>query len=218
MKILVPVKRVIDYNVRPAREGGRQRGRSRQRQDEHEPVRRDRRRRGDPAEGKGRGGRDRRGLDRPGQGAGNAAHRARHGRRPGDPGRDRRRGRAARGGQDPQGDRRRGSSPASSCSASRRSTTTATRPARCSPRCWAARRAPSPARSRSTATASPSPAKSTAVSRRSTLNAAGGGHHRPAPQRAALCLAAQHHEGQVQAARYQEPGRLRRRHDAAPQR
>jgi electron transfer flavoprotein alpha subunit len=34
---------------------------------------------------KGVGLRDRRGLDRPGQGAGDAAHRARHGRRPGDP-------------------------------------------------------------------------------------------------------------------------------------
>ena len=37
--------------------------------------------------------------------------------------------------------------------------------------------------------------------------AAGGGHHRPAPERAALCLAAQHHEGQVEAARDQDPGR-----------
>ena len=36
------------------------------------------------------------------------------------------------------------SSRASSSSASRRSTTTATRPARCWPRCWAGRRAPSP--------------------------------------------------------------------------
>ena len=33
------------------------------------------------------------------------------------------------------------------------------------------------------------------------LDAAGGGHHRPAPQRAALRLAAQHHEGQEEAAR-----------------
>ena len=33
------------------------------------------------------------------------------------------------------------------------------------------------------------------------LNAAGGRHHRSAAQRAALCLAAQHHEGQVEAAR-----------------
>ena len=43
------------------------------------------------------------------------------------------------------------------------------------------------------------------------------GHHRPASERAALCLAAQHHEGQVQAAREQDAGRLRRRHRPAPQ-
>ena len=44
--------------------------------------------------------------------------------------------------------------------------------------------------------------------------AAGGGHHRPSPQRAALRLAAQHHEGQVEAARDQVAGRLRRRRRA----
>ena len=49
------------------------------------------------------------------------------------------------------------------------------------------------------------------------LDAAGDRHHRPAPQRAALRLAAQHHEGQVEAARDQDAGRLRRRHRAAPQ-
>ena len=42
----------------------------------------------------------------------------------------------------------------------------ATRPARCSPPCSAGRRAPSPRRSRSTARASTSPARSTAGSRR----------------------------------------------------
>ena len=46
--------------------------------------------------------------------------------------------------------------------------------------------------------------------------ASGGRHHRPSPQRAALRLAAQHHEGQVEAARDQDAGRLRRRHRAAP--
>ena len=46
------------------------------------------------------------------------------------------------------------SSPAWSSSASRRSTTIATRPARCSPRCSAGRRARSRRRSRSTATTS----------------------------------------------------------------
>ena len=74
-------------------------------------------------QGKGRRDRDRRGLDRPGQGAGDAAHRAGHGRRPRDPGPDRRRGRAARRRQDPQGRSPTRSSPAWSSSASRRSTT-----------------------------------------------------------------------------------------------
>src|SRR5512139_200529 len=47
--------------------------------------------------------------------------------------------------------------------------------------------------------------------------AAGVADHRSSPQRAALCQPAQYHEGQVQAARYQDPGRLRRRHRAAAQ-
>ena len=53
-------------------------------------------------------------------------------------------------------------SPASSSWASRRSTTTAIRPARCWPRCSAGRRAPSPPSSRSRARASASRARSTA--------------------------------------------------------
>ena len=100
MKLLVAVKRVIDFNVKPRVKTDGSGRRPRQRQDEHEPVRRDRRRGSDPAQGKGRRDRDRRGLDRPGQGAGDAAHRARDGRRPRDPGPDRRRGRAARRRQD----------------------------------------------------------------------------------------------------------------------
>jgi hypothetical protein len=42
-------------------------------------------------------------------------------------------------------------------------------------------------------------------------------HHRLAPERAALCQPAQHHEGQVEAARQQDARRLRRRHRPAPQ-
>ena len=42
--------------------------------------------------------------------------------------------------------------------------------------------------------------------------AAGDRHHRPASERAALCVAAQHHEGQVEADGEQDPGRLRRRY------
>ena len=72
-----------------AGQDGRLGRRSRQRQDEHEPVRRDRGRGSDPAQGKGRRDRDRRGVDRPGQGAGDAAHVAGDGRRPRDPRPDR---------------------------------------------------------------------------------------------------------------------------------
>src|SRR6185312_5128084 len=46
---------------------------------------------------------------------------------------------------------------------------------------------------------------------------AGGDHHRPAPQRAALRLAAEHHEGQEEADRSAGARRARRRRDAAPQ-
>ena len=54
MKILVAVKRVVDYNVKVRVKSDGTRRRHRQRQDEHEPVRRNRRRRGDAPEGKGR--------------------------------------------------------------------------------------------------------------------------------------------------------------------
>ena len=59
--------------------------------------------------------------------------------------------RAAGGGQDAEGRRRRRKSPAWSSSASRRSTTIPTRPARCWRPCSAGRRRPSPPSSRSTA-------------------------------------------------------------------
>ena len=85
-------------------------------------------------------------LDRPGQGAGNAAHRAGDGRRPRHPRHQRRRGRAARRRQDPARPSPTRNSPGWSSSASRRSTTTATRSGRCSPPCSAGRRAPSPSK------------------------------------------------------------------------
>ena len=47
------------------------------------------------------------------------------------------------------------------------------------------------------------------------LETAGDRHHRPAPQRAALCFAAQHHEGEEEADRREDAGRLRRRRRAA---
>ena len=46
--------------------------------------------------------------------------------------------------------------------------------------------------------------------------AAGHRHHGSAPQRAALRLAAQHHEGEEEADRREDAGRLRRRRRAAP--
>ena len=57
-------------------------------------------------------------------------------------------------------------------------------------------------------------AKSTAVSRRSRA-AARRGDHRSAPERAALRVAAQHHEGEEKAARRKDARRLRRRRRAA---
>ena len=47
--------------------------------------------------------------------------------------------------------------------------------------------------------------------------AAGGRHHRPAPERAALRDAAQHHEGEEEAARGAQAGDARRRRHAAPE-
>ena len=47
--------------------------------------------------------------------------------------------------------------------------------------------------------------------------ASGDRHRRPAPQRAALRLAPQHHEGEEEADRREDPGRLRRRRRAAAQ-
>ena len=72
-----------------ARQGGRLRHRSRQRQDGDEPVRRDRRRGGAPPEGGRQGDRGGAGLDRPGAGGRDHPHRARHGRRSRHSGQDR---------------------------------------------------------------------------------------------------------------------------------
>ena len=119
--------------------------RARQRQDVDEPLRRDRRRGGAPPEGEGQGDRDRRRLDRPG-----ARRRRRSApRSPWAPtaaswSRPTASRRAARRRQAAEGAWSTPRSPASSSSASRRSTTTATRPARCWPRCSAGRRRPSP--------------------------------------------------------------------------
>ena len=47
--------------------------------------------------------------------------------------------------------------------------------------------------------------------------AAGHRHNRSPPQRAALCIAAKHHEGQEEADRREDAGRFWRRYRAAPQ-
>ena len=86
---------------------------------------------------KGVGDRDRRRLDRPGQGAGDAAHRAGDGRRPRDPGPDRRRGRAAGRRQAARQGRRGGAARAGHPRQAGDRRRFATRPARCSPPCSA---------------------------------------------------------------------------------
>ncbi len=58
-------------------------------------------------------------------------------------------------------------------------------------------------------------ARSRRRSRNGEAQASRDRHHRPSSERAALRLAAEHHEGEVEAARYQDPRRLRRRHRAA---
>ena len=50
----------------------------------------------------------------------------------------------------------------------------------------------------------------------SQAEAAGDRHHRPAPQRAALRVPAEHHEGEEEADRREDPGRFRCRRHAAP--
>jgi hypothetical protein len=55
------------------------------------------------------------------------------------------------------------------------------------------------------------------VTRDARSDAARGDHHRPAPERAALCDAAQHHEGQEEAAGHAQARGPRRRREAAPE-
>ena len=202
MKVLVPVKRVLDYNVKPRVKADGIGRRSGQRQDEHEPVRRDRGRRSDPPEGKGRRDRDRRRVDRRGEVAGNAAHRARDGCRSRDPGRQRKT-RSSRWASPrcSQGDRRGGTAAAWSSSASRRSTTTTTRPARCSPALLGWGQGTFASKVEVDGDSVTVTREVDGGSETVHAQAARDRHHRPAPERAALCLAAQHHEGEVEADR-----------------
>ena len=214
MKVLVPVKRVVDYNVkvRVKSDGSgvdiANVKMSMNPFDEiacEEAIR---------LQGSGQGHGDRGRVAGRGQVPGDAAHRAGDGRRPGDPGRDRRRAAAAGGGQAAEGDGRRGAArlvllgKQAIDDDSNQTGADAGRPARLAagdlrlqaragrrqrhghPR---GRRGPGAARGQ----------------------AAGGGHRRPAPQRAALRLAAQHHEGEEEADRRAEARGSRRRCRAA---
>ena len=201
MKVLVPVKRVLDYNVKAAREGRWDGDRPGQRQDVDEPVRRDRGRGSDSPEGQGRD-RDRRGVDRRAEEPGNAPHRARDGRRPRDPGRQtdekieplgvakllpRRLSRPRSptliilGKQAIDDDNNQTGQMLAGLLGVGQATFASKVEARVGQRHRDAR-----SRWR--------------VGDRQAL-APRDHHHRPAPQRAALCVAAQHHEGQVEAAR-----------------
>ena len=148
MKILVPVKRVVDFNVKVRVKSDGSGRRPRQRQDVDEPLRRDRRRGGGPPQGAAA----RRPRSSPSRSA--AANRKRRSapRSPWAPTAPswsktdadveplaRRQAAEARG--------RERRSPISSSWASRRSTTIAISRARCSRRCSAGRKAPSPRRS-----------------------------------------------------------------------
>ena len=182
-------------------EGRQERRRDRQRQDVDEPVRRDRRRGGDAAQGGRHGERDRRRVDGPAGMPGNDPHRARHGRRPRHPCPDRRRAAAARRGEAAEGDRRARKRRNSSSSASRRSTTTATRPARCWRRCSGWPQATFASKLKIADGKARGDARGRWRARDGRDQAAGDRHHRSAAQRAALCLAAQHHEGEEEADR-----------------
>ena len=90
MKILVPVKRVIDYNVKPrvkADGTGVDLANVKMSMNPFDEIAVEEAIR---LREKGVATEVDRGVGRAGQGAGNAAHRARHGRRPRDPGADRR--------------------------------------------------------------------------------------------------------------------------------
>ena len=107
MKILVPVKRVVDYNVkiRVKSDGsGVELANVKMSMNPFDEIAVEEAMRLKEA---GQGDRGRRRLDRPAAGQRDHPHRARHGRRSRHPGQDRRDGRAAGGRQAPEGRRRR---------------------------------------------------------------------------------------------------------------
>ncbi len=106
MKVLVPVKRVIDYNVKPrvkADGTGVDLANVKMSMNPFDEIAVEEAIR---LREKGAATEIIAVQHRRAKGAGNTAHRAGDGRRPRDPGDDRRNARTARGGEDPQGDRR----------------------------------------------------------------------------------------------------------------
>jgi electron transfer flavoprotein alpha/beta subunit len=125
------------------------------------------------------------------------------------------RGRAAGRRQDPQ--RASAEKPGLVILASRRSTTTPTRPARCWPRCWAGPQGTFASKVEVDGDKRQVTREVDGGLADGEAEAPGDRHHRPAPERAALCLAAEHHEGEEEAAGEEDARRLRRRRRAAPQ-
>ena len=132
---------------------------------------------------------------------GHAAHRARHGRRPRHPGQDRPDRRAARRRQAVEAAWSRTRSPTSSSWASRPSTTTAIRPARCSPALLGWPQGTFASKIELNGGQVQSGARGRWRPRDHRPQQARRGHHRSPAQRAALRLAAQHHEGEEEADR-----------------
>ena len=221
MKILVPVKRVIDYNVKArvkADGSGVDLANVKMAMNPFDEIAVEEAVR---LKEKGVADRDRRRLDRPAAGAGDAAHRARHGRRPRDPGvatddvnQDIEPLAVAKilkavidaespdlviaGKQAIDDDKN------------------ATGQMLAALLGWPQATFASAAR-RSTATRPTVTREVDGGLQTIERDAAGDRHRRPAPQRAALRQPAQHHEGEEEAARREDPGRLRRRHHAAPE-
>src|SRR5256714_4534673 len=199
-----------------ARQGRRLGRRDVQRQDVDESLRRNRGRGSDTPEGSRDRVRDRRGILRFAGQPGDPAHGPRARRRPRDPRRDRGGAAAARGRQAPARDRAKGKS------GDRH------------PRQAGDRRRLQPdrpdARGAARLAAGDLRFESENLGRQGRGDARGGrrpgndldqdagrGDHRPAPERAALRHAAQHHEGEEEAPRSAETRRARRRHRAAAQ-
>ena len=200
MKILVPVKRVVDFNVKirvkPDGSGVELANikMSMNPFDEiavEEAIR---------LQGSRQGDRNRGGVDRTGAGLRNHPHRARHGRRPRHPGEGRRRGRAAGGGEDSQRHRRCGKArPRHPGQAGDRRRLQSDRPDAGGAARLGAGHLRLQARDRrrqrhGDARSRRRPADGEAES-------AGDRHHRSAAERAALRLVAEHHEGEEEADR-----------------